>query len=62
MCVHYVCIPWKMALLGVPVSSDKTEGPKTKICFLGLVIYSEEMLVRIPATKISEITQKLRKF
>ena len=49
----------KMALLAVPVSSDKTEGPKTNICFLGLEIDSEEMLIRIPATKISEITKQI---
>ena len=50
----------KMALLGVPMSSDKTNAKKQKSVFWGLEIYSEEMLVRIPATKISDITQNLR--
>ena len=45
----------KMAILGVPVASDKTEGPKTKICFLGLELDSEDMVVRIPVSKLEEI-------
>ncbi|MEW8545793.1 MAG: reverse transcriptase domain-containing protein [Candidatus Thiodiazotropha sp.] len=49
----------KMTLLGVPVASEKTEGPSTKICFLGLEIDSEEMVIRIPRGKIIEITQKI---
>ncbi|MBV2113440.1 MAG: hypothetical protein KUF82_21005 [Candidatus Thiodiazotropha sp. (ex Ctena orbiculata)] len=49
----------KMTLLGVPVASEKTEGPTTKICFLGLEIDSEEMVIRIPKSKIDEITQKI---
>lgn len=50
----------KMTLLGVPVASEKTEGPTTKICFLGLEIDSEEMVIRIPKSKIDEITQKIQ--
>lgn len=46
----------KMTLLGVPIAVEKTEGPTTKICFLGLEIDSEEMVVRIPLPKIQEIT------
>ena len=48
-----------MTLLGVPIAYEKTEGPTTKICFLGLEIDSEEMVVRIPMPKIKEITQKI---
>ena len=50
----------KMAILGVPVASDKTEGPKTKICFLGLELDSEDMVVRIPVSKLQEIKQKIQ--
>lgn len=49
----------KMALLGVPISEDKTVGPTTSLCFLGLDIDSVEMVVRIPASKIEEIVQKI---
>lgn len=49
----------KMTLLGVPLASEKTEGPKTKICFLGLEIDTEEMVIRIPVTKIYEIISKI---
>lgn len=49
----------KMTLLGVPIATEKTEGPKTKICFLGLEIDTEEMVIRIPVTKIHEIISKI---
>ena len=49
----------KMMLLGVPVAQEKTEGPLTKICFLGLEIDSEESVIRIPRIKIQEITDKI---
>ena len=49
----------KMMLLGVPIAVEKTEGPSTKICFLGLEIYSEEMVIRIPQPKITKITGKI---
>ena len=60
---HCACImsvfQGKMTLLGVPIAYEKTEGPTTKICFWGLEIDSEEMVVRIPMPKIKEITQKI---
>ena len=49
----------KMDALGVPVALDKTEGPTTKLIFLGLEIDSEEMVVRIPQAKVNEIVQKI---
>ena len=49
----------QMTLLGVPVSEDKTEGPTTRLVFLGLLIDSEEMVIRIPMEKIKEISQKI---
>lgn len=50
----------KMTLLGVPIASDKTEGPTTKLCFLGLELDTIEMTVRIPMPKVEEIRQKIK--
>ncbi len=44
-----------MCDLGVPVASEKTEGPKTVIIFLGLEIDSEKMMVRVPTSKSKRI-------
>lgn len=44
-----------MDRLNVPLADDKTEGPVTKICFLGLFLDSEQMMVSIPVSKIQEI-------
>ena len=49
-----------MKLLGVPIADKKTEGPTTRICFLGLEIDTEEFVVRIPLPKIEEITSKIQ--
>jgi len=40
--------------LGVPLNDEKSEGPTTVMTFLGLVIDSENMLIRIPQPKIIE--------
>ena len=48
-----------MAQLNVPMAAEKTEGPTTKLCFLGLHLDSEEMMVSIPTAKIQEIVLKL---
>ncbi|MCG8031789.1 MAG: hypothetical protein JAZ03_06400 [Candidatus Thiodiazotropha taylori] len=50
----------KMTVLGVPVASEKTEGPTTKLVFLGLEIDSEDMVVRIPDGKLEEVKQKIQ--
>ncbi|MCG7866997.1 MAG: hypothetical protein JAY74_11590 [Candidatus Thiodiazotropha taylori] len=50
----------QMNVLGVPIAREKTEGPVTKICFLGLEIDSVEMVIRIPREKIEEISQKIQ--
>ena len=49
----------KMNSLGVPIALDKTEGPTTKLIFLGLELDSEDMVVRIPLSKLVEIKQKI---
>lgn len=46
--------------LGVPIADEKTEGPTTIICFLGLELNSEEMVVRLPKEKVKEIVNKIR--
>ena len=60
---HCACIlsvfMTKMRSLGVPVASEKTEGPTTKLSFLGLELDSSEMTIRIPKAKIEEICQKI---
>lgn len=48
-----------MTELGVPIADDKTEGPKTVICFLGIELDSDEMVVRIPMEKVNDISEKI---
>ena len=45
--------------LGVPLAVEKTEGPKTCICFVGLEIDSIEMVIRMPIDKVNEIILKI---
>lgn len=49
-----------MKNLGVPIAIEKTEGPQTVICFLGLEIDSEQMVIRIPLPKVHEIIQRIQ--
>lgn len=37
---------------GIPLAEDKTEGPKIIITFLGIVIDTDNMIIRIPDEKI----------
>lgn len=46
--------------LGVPIAEEKTEGPTTSLCFLGLDIDTDNMLVKFPSDKIAELRDKLR--
>ena len=48
-----------MSELGVPVASEKTEGPQTVLVILGLELDSDEMVVRVPMEKVGEIMQKI---
>lgn len=48
-----------MLELGVPLAEEKTEGPTEVLVFLGLELDSNHMLVRIPASKIQELIQKI---
>ena len=45
--------------IGLPIALDKTEGPSTCITYLGLVLDSEKMEIRIPLSKIKEIQAEI---
>ena len=46
--------------LGVPIAHEKTEGPITKIVFLGLEIDSVNQTITIPLNKLKEIEEKIK--
>ena len=46
--------------LGVPIAHEKTEGPVTKLVFLGLQIDTVEQTVTIPMDKLVEIVDKIK--
>ena len=46
--------------INVPVAADKSVGPTTNLVFVGLVIDTVNMLVRIPLYKLEELTQYLK--
>jgi len=48
--------------LGVPINDEKSEGPTTVMTFLGLVIDSDNMLIRIPQPKIIELQALLTQY
>ncbi|XP_069122414.1 uncharacterized protein [Argopecten irradians] len=45
--------------LGVPIAEEKTFGPCTVLCFLGLEIDTVNLTIKIPAAKVVEICEKL---
>lgn len=54
------CFLESSAKLGVPIASDKSEGPATSIICLGLEIDSDETIIRIPLKKVQEILTKIQ--
>lgn len=46
--------------LGVPLATEKTEGPSEILVFLGLLLNSRNMTVSIPQEKLEEIRQKIK--
>ena len=44
------------ALLGVPLASEKVEGPTTCLTFLGIEIDTVAMELQLPEKKISQLT------
>jgi len=53
---HKIC-----GFLGVPIAHEKTEGPVTKLVFLGLEINTIEETVTIPEAKLNEMKQKINR-
>lgn len=45
--------------IGIPINHDKTEGPTTRLTYLGIEIDSERGELKIPAEKILKISQLL---
>ena len=56
-CFDYVCQD-----LGVPINDEKTEGPTTKLEYLGLEIDTVDGVIRIPNDKLDKIKQQLISF
>jgi hypothetical protein len=44
-----------MTELGVPLASEKTQGPTEVLVFLGLELDTNQMTIRIPSEKVEEI-------
>lgn len=47
---------------GIPLASDKSVGPVTMLTFLGLDIDTENMLIKIPQSKLDALVQMLEQF
>ena len=45
---------------GVPLAADKTEGPRTELMFLGIMIDSEKMECRLPRDKVENLRMEIR--
>jgi hypothetical protein len=53
-------LSWALALcrwLGIPMAAKKTEGPCTKLTFLGIELDTVEMRAALPAPKLAELQQ-----
>jgi len=45
------------AELGVPLATDKLEGPSTSLSFLGIILDSHRMEIRLPSDKLARMQQ-----
>ena len=45
--------------LGVPLATEKVEGPTTSLCFLGININTEKMEARLPDDKLNRICHSI---
>ena len=45
--------------LGVPIAPDKTEGPSTSITYLGFILDTERLELRLPQEKLCKIRGQL---
>ncbi|XP_070190042.1 uncharacterized protein [Littorina saxatilis] len=48
--------------LGVPIAADKVEGPTTCLKFLGLIVDTVALQVRIPQDKLMELKRQVSEF
>ena len=48
--------------MGVPIADEKLVGPVHVLTFLGFEIDTEEMMVRIPQSKMNALVAELKKF
>ena len=48
------------ARLGVPIAVDKTEGPSTRLVYLGIEIDTVNMCVRLPLDKLNKLKNMLK--
>lgn len=46
--------------LGIPVAHEKSEGPSSQLHYLGLLIDSEKMVIKIPEDKVLELKSKIK--
>ena len=60
--VFLKCILALFDTLGVPVAPEKIEGPSTTIKFLGLLVDTINMEVRLPADKVLDLKSLIRQF
>ncbi len=49
-------------VLGVPVAPKKTEGPTTKLVFLGIEIDTVAMTLRLPVVKLERLQREIQKW
>lgn len=49
-------------MLGIPIASQKTEGPTTALGFLGILIDTRVFELRIPAEKLQRLKQLLQRW
>jgi hypothetical protein len=47
--------------VSVPIADDKTEGPTTSMKYLGLLIDTEKMMVKIPTEKLNKLLEEIKK-
>jgi len=48
--------------LGGPIADEKTEGPTTKLTFLGIELDSIDMVARLPDDKVHDLRLRLHTF
>ncbi|KAM3932738.1 uncharacterized protein RB166_005767 [Leptodactylus fuscus] len=51
---------WVVGRFGVPLAPDKTEGPRTRLSFLGIELDTVAMEFRLPESKIADLRHVVR--